>query len=222
MANRYNITFDTEADYLAYKASSAYCEPNVSYISNDNIVHFNPYVDPYAGHEYVDLGLPSGTKWATMNVGASSETDYGNYYQYGKGAAQYAATSGDSIYSGTENPLATSADTVAQVWGGSWHMPTRAQIEELTDNTNYTWETNFNGSGVNGGKFTDNTDNSKYIFIPAAGCWSYGKWYGSNGGYWSSIPLGSSSAYRLLVNDGLEDVNPDDREYGYYVRGVVG
>ena len=36
------------------------------------------------GHEYADLGLPSGTKWATMNVGASSETDYGNYYQYGK------------------------------------------------------------------------------------------------------------------------------------------
>ena len=43
------------------------------------------------GHEYVEIG---GIKWATMNVGASSETDYGNYYQYGKGAAQYATTNG--------------------------------------------------------------------------------------------------------------------------------
>lgn len=41
------------------------------------------------GHDYVDLGLPSGTLWATMNVGASSETEYGNYYKYGLGASQY-------------------------------------------------------------------------------------------------------------------------------------
>jgi hypothetical protein len=37
-------------------------------------------------YEYVDLGLPSGTLWAKCNVGASVETDYGNYYKYGKGA----------------------------------------------------------------------------------------------------------------------------------------
>lgn len=51
-------------------------------------MEYNP-IDPYAGHAYVDLGLPSGTKWATMNVGASSITDYGNYYKYGLGASQY-------------------------------------------------------------------------------------------------------------------------------------
>jgi hypothetical protein len=41
----------------------------------------------HAGYEYVDLGLPSGTKWAKYNVGATSETEYGNYYMYGKGAS---------------------------------------------------------------------------------------------------------------------------------------
>ena len=69
------------------------------------------------GHAHVDLGLPSGTLWATMNVGATSETDYGNYYMYGMGSKTYDST--DTPYAGTEDPLAASADTAAQVWGGS-------------------------------------------------------------------------------------------------------
>ena len=121
------------------------------------------------GHLYVDLGLPSGTLWAIMNVGANSPTDYGNYYQYGKGSAQYAATSGDSNYSGTEDPLDSSVDTAVQVWGGSWHMPTRAQMQELIDNTTYQWVTDYKGSGINGGTFT--ATNGAVLFLPAAGDW---------------------------------------------------
>ena len=171
---------------------------------------------------FVDLGLPSGTKWATMNVGASSETDYGNYYQYGKGAAQYAATSGDSNYSGTEDPLAASADTAVQVWGGSWHMPTRAQMQELTANTTYQWVTDYKGSGINGGTFT--ATNGAVLFFPAAGYWSDGSQYGVgyNGLYWGSSPSGSTRAYYLDFYDGDEGVNDDYREDGYSVRPVVG
>ena len=214
----YIKTFDTEAQYLAFKASSGYNEPNVSYISGDSTVHYNKY-DPYNGHDYVDLGLPSGTKWATMNIGASSVTDYGNYYQYGKGADQYAATSGDSNYSGTENPLATSADTVAQTWGGNWHMPTSAQCAELTANTTYEWTTI---NGVNGGKFT--ASNGNYVFFPAAGTYGNGSQYGvgSDGLYWSSTPSDSYNAYYLYFNDGSEDVNSYGRKRGFSVRGVVG
>ena len=162
---KYLKKFETQADYT--EAQSSLILPNVSFITENNKVAYNPYVDPYAGHEYVDFGLPSGTKWATMNVGASSETDFGNYYQYGKGAAQYAATSGDSIYSGTEQPLAASADTAVQVWGSEWRTPTTTEMWELKDNTTFTWETNFNGSGVNGGKFT--AQNGNYVFFPAGG-----------------------------------------------------
>jgi len=131
-----------------------------------------------------------------MNIGASSETSYGNYYQYGKGAAQYAVTSEQSDYSGTEDPLATSVDTVAQVWGGSWHTPTKAQFEELIANTTYTWETNFNGSGVNGGKFT--APNGNYVFFAAAGGWwdDGGQDNVGNFGYcWSSTPEDGACAY---------------------------
>ena len=74
------------------------------------------------GHEYVDLGLPSGTLWASMNVGANSITDCGNYYMYGKGTTQYNIS--DTAYEGTEDPLDLSVDTARQVWGGVWHMPT--------------------------------------------------------------------------------------------------
>ena len=196
--------------------------PNISLCAQENDVHYNPYVDPYAGHEYVDLGLPSGTKWATMNVGASSETDYGNYYQYGKGAGQYAATSGQNNYSGTEDPLAASADTAVQEWGGLWHMPTRTQLNELTANTNYSWTTI---NGVNGGKFTSETDSSKYIFLPAAGYFNSGSQSsaGSYGNYWSSYPDSSSGAYRLSFSSGSKDVNGGSyRYYGFSVRPVVG
>ena len=157
-----------------------------------------------------------------MNVGATSETDYGNYYQYGKGAAQYAATSGNSNYSGTENPLALSADTAAQVWGGSWHMPTRAQMEELTANTTYQWVTDYNGSGINGGLFT--AQNGNYAFFPAGGFWYYGSQndVGDNGGYWGSSPDGSSNACDLYFSNGDKAVYNDYREDGFSVRGVVG
>ena len=173
------------------------------------------------GHTYVDLGLPSGTLWATMNVGASSETDYGNYYQYGKGAAQYAATSGDSNYGGTEDPLDSSVDTASQVWGGSWHMPTRAQMEELTSNTTYQWVTNYKGSGINGVTFT--ATNGAVLFFPAAGFWSNGSQsgVGNRGYYGGSSPNGSSSAYLLGFSDGFRDVYSYYRESGSSVRPVI-
>ena len=152
------------------------------------------------GYDYVDLGLPSGTKWATMNVGASSETDYGNYYQYGKGAAQYAETSGNSNYPGKEDPLDPYKDTAAQVWGGSWHMPTKEQMQELRANTPYQWVTNYKGSGIRGGLFTAQNGNS--VFFPAAGRWNNGSQsnVGLQGFYWSSSPSGNSYAYRLSFN----------------------
>ena len=212
--------FDTTAELATFSGTSAFEQPHVSLTKDNSGVHF--FEDPYNGHKYVDLGLPSGTKWATMNVGASSETDYGNYYQYGKGAAQYAATSGQSDYSGTEDPLDSSVDTAAQEWGGSWHMPTRAQMQELTANTTYQWVTNYKGSGINGGTFT--ATNGAVLFIPAAGNWYDGSQngVGDNGGYWGSSPNGSNDACLLYFGNGAEGVYNGLRKFGYAVRPVVG
>lgn len=213
--------FDTTAELATFSATTDFGRPHVSLTEDDSKVHYFEY-DPYNGHKYVDLGLPSGTKWATMNVGASSETDYGNYYQYGKGAAQYAATSGDSDYSGMENPLDSSVDTASQVWGGSWHMPTEAQMQELIANTTYQWVTDYKGSGINGGTFT--ATNGAVLFIPAGGNWyngSHGS-LGEYGLYWGSSPHSSSHAYRLDFYNGSKGVLANVRKGGCTVRPVAG
>ena len=215
---KFITNFDTTAELAAFSATTDFGRPHVPLTEDDSKVHY--FEDPYNGHEYVDLGLPSGTKWATMNVGASSETDYGNYYEYGKGAAQYAATSGDSNYSGIEDPLAASADTASQVWGGSWHMPTEAQMQELIDNTTYQWVENYKDSGKNGCTFT--ATNGAVLFFPAAGFLDNGSEYvvGSFGNYWGSSPSGSNNAYFLVFYNGLKGVYNYRRKLGYPVRPV--
>lgn len=170
------------------------------------------------GFEYIDLGLPSGTKWAKYNVGATSDTEYGNFYQYSKGADQYAATNEQSDYEHTENPLLDSVDTARQTWGGNWHTPTMAQFEELIAKTTYEWIT---VNGVNGGKFT--ASNGNYIFIPAAGDWYNGSHNdeGSIGCVWSSSPYGSLSAFYLFFLSGDKYVYRNIRECGFSVRPVI-
>lgn len=210
--------FETQAAYEA--AQPNLILPNVSLTVDNNTVHYNPNSPtPPAppiidGHEYVDLGLPSGTKWATMNVGASSITDYGNYYQYGKGADDYSVTSGQSDYEGEENPLAMSADTAAQVWGGSWHMPTQTQLNELTANTTSEWTTI---DGIDGRKFT--ATNGNYVFFPGSGSYYEGSRYsiGEGGSIWSSTP-----SWALVFSIGGYSINDDVLYSGYSVRGVVG
>ena len=213
---KYIKKFDTHSDYEDFIETEDFIKPNVSYCVNDVEVHYNP-VDPYNGHTYIDLGLPSGTLWATMNVGANSETDYGNYYMYGMGSKTYNST--DTSYDGTENPLDLSKDTANVVWGGDWHMPTQAQIEELIANTTYEWATI---NGVNGGKFT--ATNGNYVFFPAAGYWNNGSSdvVGSGGWYWSSSPEGGNTAYDLSFGDDGNGVFGGNREQGYSVRPVVG
>jgi len=215
--------FETQAAYNA--AESSLILPNVSLTVDNNTVHYNPY-DPYNGYEYIDLSLPSGTKWAKMNVGASSETDIGGYYQYGKGIAQFAQTSGDSSYEGEENPLAASADTASLIMGGGWHMPTSAQCQELIDNTTVTWENNFNNTVVNGVKYE--ALNGNYIFIPAAGnCYPY---YPiptepKTANIWTCTPNDKNTSYYLNMmhyEDFVYRVTSANRQYGNSIRGVVG
>ena len=164
----------------------------------------------------MDLGLPSGTKWATMNVGASSETDYGNYYMYGKGNSTYNTL--DAAYTGTENPLASSADAATQVWGDYWHIPTKAQFEELFANTTYEWTTI---NSVNGGKFTAN--NGNYVFFPAAGSYLHDSinGVGNYGEYLSSTPYDDTTIYYMQCYDSDKFMPTYYREAGFSVRGVM-
>ena len=170
------------------------------------------------GHEYVDLGLPSGTLWAKYNVGATKETDYGEYFMYGMGSKTYDST--DTPYAGTEDPLDLTKDTARQTWGGDWHMPTSAQYQELIDNTTYEW-TSING--VNGGKFTG--QNGNYIFIPASGFYNNGniQFVDMGGSIWSSTPYTDSNRiYYFGFGAGANSIYTDARTIGHSVRPVIG
>lgn len=171
------------------------------------------------GHEYVDLGLPSGTLWATMNVGAVSDTDYGDYYMYGKGSQQY--NSSDAIYTGTENPLDFSVDTARQVWGGNWCMPTKAQCDELFANTVEQRADNYKGSGINGYTFTGR--NGNVLFLPAAGVKSESgiAYLGTSVNTWCSTPRDSDNAYHLYCGAGDNGAYSISRNRGYVIRPVI-
>lgn len=179
------------------------------------------------GHEYVDLGLPSGTLWATCNIGAESPEDYGHYfawgevkpkdvfdwdtYKYGKCLTDiddnpYEGSltkySEDSKFGAVDNKteLALEDDAAYVNWGEGWRMPSIDQIEELIDDryTTTTWE---KVNGVYGRKVTSDL-NGKSLFLPAAG---YRGWLNGDGPYglfWSrSLSNGSYNAYYLNHNE---------------------
>ena len=196
------------------------------------------------GFDYVDLGLPSGTLWATMNVGALKPSDSGLYFQWGDtqgytaaqvgtgdGKKKFAIDRSDykwgaypnfTKYTTTGATLELEDDAAHANMGGSWHMPTPTQISELLDNTTNTWTTQ---DGVNGRLFTSKSDSSKSIFIPAAGS----AWDGSvqDSGYsgyvWSSM-LNTDYVYcgqYLYFLSGDVVLINFDRYGGLSVRGVI-
>ena len=165
------------------------------------------------GHEYVDLGLPSGTLWATCNVGASKPEDYGNYYAWGETGTKstydcstykYANGADDKLtkycnsifhgyrfFSDNLTELQSGDDPATANWGGGWQTPTKAQWEELLNNTTIQWTTL---NGVKGRQFTSNK-NRRTLFLPAAGLRIDDELYsvGLYGYYWSSSLYKSGS-----------------------------
>lgn len=209
---------------------------------NENSVYYSGLGEDF---EYVDLDLPSGLLWAKCNIGATSETEYGKYFQWGDAVGYEDAShstwstapfnNGSSSYDSSyfasvkddvcpNGVLASQYDAASVNMGGNWRMPTQADFNELTANTTVTWETNFNGSGINGRKFTSKSDSTKYIFIPAAGYADNGSLYdqGSGGLVWSSSLLSSSpyGAWGLYFSSGYMGVFDYTRCCGCSVRGV--
>ena len=152
-----------------------------------------PQANKINGHEYVDLGLPSGLKWATCNVGASSLEKYGYYFAWGETSHKAEYTEENSITYGEEmNDISGNPqyDAARANWGGRWRMPRKNEMDELLDYCEWEW-TQMNG--VNGYKVIGH--NGKSIFLPAAGSCGGSSLYdaGGFGGYWSSTP--SSNSY---------------------------
>ena len=191
--------------------------------------------------DYVDLGLPSGTLWATFNIGANTPEGYGDYFAWGETTTksdyswstyQYCngsnttmtkyCTNADYGNDGFVDNLTTllpEDDAATANWGGNWRMPTKAEWQELYNNTTHTWTTQ---NGVNGRLFTAANGNS--LFLPAAG-YRYGSslsYAGGDGYYWSSsLDTGSPRyAWGLHFSSGNCSMIYSSRNCGQSVRPV--
>ncbi len=164
------------------------------------------------GHEYVDLGL--SVKWARCNVGASSPSDYGNYYAWGEIRTKSEYTENNSVtYGRRKRSIAGNSqyDAARANWGGTWRLPTTSEIYELISKCTRVWTTM---NGKSGYKVTGPNGNS--IFLPAAGYGDGTSLYyaGSDGYYWSATPSegDTGSAYYL-------DFGSGHFGWGWYGRG---
>ena len=181
--------------------------------------------------KYVDLGLPSGLKWAKCNLGASKPSDYGDYYAWGEiepkatdyswATYKWGTESNMTKYNNTDSKTTLEAadDAATAKLGSPWRIPTADEIKELIDKCTWTWTTQ---DGVKGYKVKGPNGNS--IFLPAAGIRggseldNAGKW----GYYWSSSLNAAYSyyAHNLLFDSGKHDLNDNNRHYGFTVRPV--
>ena len=186
---------------------------------------------PDGNHPHmIDLGLPSGSKWACCNVDAKTPEDYGGYYAWGEtttksdySASNYKYYDGSShSYRNLGSSICGTQYDVAHVkWGGSWQMPTKDQVKELLDKCNEGEWTIQND--VKGRKFTG--PNGASIFLPAAGYRDGTDLYSSGlmGYFWSDTqdPGYSNHAYSLNFTSGLADCYLDIRCVGRTVRPVA-
>ncbi len=193
------------------------------------------------GYNYVDLGLPSGTLWATHNLGAYSPEEYGDYYAWAdteprtsgfdwESAPYYktgGATSVDTEwykYMGTDGKsvLDPEDDAATMALGSPWRMPTNEEIQELEETCEWTWG---KMNGKKGYKVTGPNGNS--IFLPAAGTRNGDDLYSENeeGIYWSSTvdpPCSYFYAFGLGYNStGLFNDYYDGRPSGNSIRPVL-
>ena len=178
--------------------------------------------DPVA----VDLGLPSGTKWADRNIGALNPEDTGLYFSWGNTVGHEAGKDYNFEYDYDNTPGSKLKDDIdlehdaARVnLGEPWKMPTKEQFKELVDNCESEVTTL---NGYLGRRFTSKI-NGNSIFMPFAGYISgtslYGR--GSNGFYWSSSLSSQANGYSLLFySGGVDPADSNSRFYGFSVRAV--
>lgn len=195
------------------------------------------------GFEYVDLSLPSGTMWATCNVGANSQFDNGLLFQFGRvdgyrygdknnkfrthkennqdnGCGFIPITTSGKVYE--ENDILDLKDDAAHVnMGGRWKMPTKNQLDELFNHTTRKVETL---NGVKGVLFKSKI-NGHQLFIPFDGYWTNGSFYdvGSYANLWSSQMHTSDihSGYVLICGSYCNNYVDDCFRYdALSVRGV--
>ena len=179
--------------------------------------------DTSTKHEYVDLGLPSGLKWATCNIGANKPEEYGKYFAWGEETAKSyfskdnCSTVKCRFFGSIVERNGKFTDTAHVNWGGTWKLPSSSDFTELITTCKWNW-TSING--VSGMKVVG--PNGNWIFIPAAGTYREatckhldinGNPYGS---YWSLTPINSDYGRADSLGFGLDFTNSKNVRHQIY------
>lgn len=194
-----------------------------------NIRKKGPLTGEINGHEWIDLGLPSGVKWATCNVGANLAEEYGNYFGWGETEPKDNYSSINSLtYKISLRKLKKAGiiddtltltkehDAANVQWGGTWRLPTDAEFEELISECNWSFATL---NGVNG--YLVVGPNKQSIFLPAS-AYQNGTTIendGDFGDYWSSSLIEESSSVACSL--GYSSKSFGRRRYARYVGRTV-
>ena len=174
--------------------------------------------DEVNGHEYVDLGLPSGLKWATCNVGADKPEDYGDYFAWGEVNTKKEFGYGSSYKKVNKKNISGDVryDAARANWEGGWRIPTAEEFKELKDKCVWEWTTNKDKKGY---KIIGPNGNS--IFLPAAGN-IYGKEvsFAENDGYYWSSMINDESYSDFIIYLSFSSYDYEISDYGSGNKGL--
>lgn len=176
--------------------------------------------------DYVDLGLPSGTLWATCNLGATKPTELGNRYAWGETTSKSSFSEYDYAYYNRSTMTytdigadiaGTEYDAATINLGKDWRMPSSTEMAELKSKCSWLWT---QIGGVNGYKVTGPNGNSLFfphnaIFLDDTRFWTSSKYSNTSNGS-NAVYAGFSSSYIY----GMDATSGIPRYYGFYIRPV--
>lgn len=182
------------------------------------------------GHEWVDLGLPSGTKWATCNVGATKPEEYGDYFAWGETTPKTNYSIETYTYKEYPETLPLSADAANANWGGDWRLPTKEEISELI--VNCTWTFTWTEELKLGGYKVTSKINGNSIFLPTADVYQgdnilhnsqhgYGAIMSCTNEYFKEEDYEYNSAHCLIYHYSSYFLGSFSRHFGITVRPVL-
>lgn len=172
----------------------------------------------------VDLGLPSGKLWGNMNIGASSQSDYGNRFAWGESKNKSDYTKRNYQVPNYKNLSDTQYDIAHSSLGPGWSMPTENDFQELINNCTWIWTSVNNRMG-----YKIIGTNGNHIFLPAAG-WAHDgstEYQNLYGYYWTSDKANDTFAKGLLFSNTEIKTGNGYLYYGrcvrpiYYARSIV-
>lgn len=196
------------------------------------------------GHNYVDLGLPSGTMWATCNLGANIPEENGSYFAWGETDAKtifewnnYKWGNGEAEskikmtkYCSHERKgevdnkqlLEPADDAATTLWNGTWRTPTKEEWEELINGCDWEWVKNYKGKGFDMKKGISKT-NGNTILFPFSGYYNGTTFYNNSNAFWTATQKADNGldAYFVRMLTHNQNMNNGQRKQGMTIRAVT-